>query len=235
MANTPREQTQQTQGVNPKDLRGIKKAPLRLVPPALVAGTAPVMALGAEKYGPMNWRQYAVKLSVYLEAMERHLAAVLDGEWLDPESGEPHIFHISACVGIIADAQVIGKLDEDWPPVAGGVMKMLAEQDRSPSRQFTEESKGIGGQPAWDMSDERPYPELEDVVKEVYAEPEQDHFTIKFKVPDIANVDPSRALEDYPQGEVAAGVELPIPGDRPARETGIYRRLDKMPEEEHLS
>ena len=119
------------EGVNPKDLIGVQKAPLRFVPPALLAACAPVMALGAQKYGLMNWRQYPVKLSVYLEAMQRHLVAALDGEWFDPESGEPHVAHVAACVGIILDAQAIGHLVKDWPPGDGGVAGMLAAQDRS--------------------------------------------------------------------------------------------------------
>lgn len=108
-----------TEGVNPKDLVGVRKAPLRLVPRALLIETAPVMALGAEKYGAYNWRRYPVKLSVYLEAIDRHLSAVLDGQWLDPESGRPHLAHVSACVGIILDARALGQLEEDWPPPAG--------------------------------------------------------------------------------------------------------------------
>ena len=123
--------TSKVQGVNPKDLLGIKKAPLRLVPPALTIETAPVMALGAAKYGPYNWREYPVKLSVYLEAIQRHLLAVLDGQWLDPESGRPHLAHISACAGIIFDAKEIGNLVDDWPVNEGPAAALLAEQDKS--------------------------------------------------------------------------------------------------------
>lgn len=118
-------------GVNPKDLIGVKKAPVRLVPPALVIGAAPVMALGAKKYGPYNWRDYPVKLSVYLEAIERHYLAVKDGQWLDPESGEPHVAHIASCVAIILDAQALGQLEEDWPTKPGAASDLLARQDGS--------------------------------------------------------------------------------------------------------
>jgi hypothetical protein len=112
--------------VNPKDLIGVTKAPLRLVPPALTIGVAPVMALGAKKYGPYNWREYPVKLSVYLEAIARHLLAVMDGQWLDPESGQPHIAHIAAGVGIILDAGATGNLVSDWPIFDGPAADLLA-------------------------------------------------------------------------------------------------------------
>jgi hypothetical protein len=117
--------------VNPKDLIGVTKAPLRLVPPALTIGVAPVMALGAKKYGAYNWRKYPVKLSVYLEAIERHLLAVMDGQWVDPESGQPHVAHIAAGVGIILDALATESLVEDWPIAHGPAAELLAAQAES--------------------------------------------------------------------------------------------------------
>lgn len=98
---------------NPKDLLGLKKAPLRLVPPALTIATAPVMALGAKKYGPYNWREKPVRFTVYLEAMLRHIYAILDGQTLDPESGRPHVAHVAACAGILLDADPLGQLVDD--------------------------------------------------------------------------------------------------------------------------
>ena len=117
-----------SEGVNPKDLIGAKKAPLRLVPPALTIEVARVMKLGAEKYGPYNWREYSVKLSVYLEAMLRHLLAAMDGEWEDPESGAPHVAHIAAGVAILLDAEANGSLIVDWPVFSGPAAALLAEQ-----------------------------------------------------------------------------------------------------------
>lgn len=115
--------------VNPKDLIGATKAPLGLVPPALVVSVAPVMALGAKKYGPYNWRDKQVKLSVYLEAMLRHTLAALDGQWADPESGEPHLAHVAAGVGIVLDAQAIGQLVDDVSErPKGAAPLLLAEQ-----------------------------------------------------------------------------------------------------------
>jgi hypothetical protein len=118
---------------NPKDALGIKKTPLRLVPPALVIWTAGVMATGRSKYGELydvsgydgaNWRDKKVRLSVYLEAIERHTLAVEDGEWLDPEDGMPHVAPISACVAIILDAKACGSLIEDLPPKGTAAAQM---------------------------------------------------------------------------------------------------------------
>jgi hypothetical protein len=118
---------------NPKDLIGATKAPLNLVPPALFIEVAPVMALGAKKYGPYNWRESKVKLSVYLTAILRHTLAALDGQWEDPESGRPHVAHVGAGVGIILDADASGQLIDDLPKPgpAAKLLAALAGQDGS--------------------------------------------------------------------------------------------------------
>jgi hypothetical protein len=118
---------------NPKDLLGIKKTPLRLVPPALSVWTAGVMATGRSKYGElydvwgydgMNWRMKAVRLSVYIEAIERHTLGVKDGQWFDEEDGMPHVAHISACVAIILDAWSCGSLILDVPALGTAAEQM---------------------------------------------------------------------------------------------------------------
>ncbi|MEY9242511.1 hypothetical protein ABIF27_003166 [Bradyrhizobium elkanii] len=38
------------------------------------------MKNGAKKYGPYNWRSNKVRMTIYIEAAQRHLAALLDGE-----------------------------------------------------------------------------------------------------------------------------------------------------------
>lgn len=109
----------QSGGLNPKDAIGRAKAPMHLVPPALYAPVAEVMRLGAEKYGPYNWRLEAVNLTVYLDAMKRHWDAVVDGQWLDAESKRPHLAHVAANCGIILDALKHHKLNVDLVTLKG--------------------------------------------------------------------------------------------------------------------
>lgn len=116
--------------LNPKDLVGVKKAPLRFVPPALVIEAAPALAVGAERYGPYNWRETEVRLSIYLEAVERHVLAYRDGQDRAEDTGIHHLGHAAACIAIILDAGAIGKLVDDRPP-PGGAAELLARQDRS--------------------------------------------------------------------------------------------------------
>lgn len=111
------DKTDKADNTNPKDLLGIKKVQLGLFPAAGSILGAAVMTNGAEKYGAYNWRKKNVRLTVYLDAMERHLLAIRDGQDNDLESGLPHIGHILANAAIIADAQNNDNLIDDRPTV----------------------------------------------------------------------------------------------------------------------
>ncbi len=104
-----------TEGVNPKDLLGIKKAQVNLVPPSSIIYQAYAMEDGAVKYGPYNWRDKKVKASVYVAAAMRHLMQWQDGEENAEDSGKPHLGHALACLGIIVDAVETGNLADDRP------------------------------------------------------------------------------------------------------------------------
>lgn len=101
---------------NPKTAFGAKKVPLELVPPSVEHALAEAFSLGAKKYGPYNWRENMVSSNVYYAAALRHLKAWWDGEDLDPESGFSHLSHVLACIGILVDANSIGKLNDNRPP-----------------------------------------------------------------------------------------------------------------------
>lgn len=100
---------------NPKDLLGIKKPQVGLLPGAGKIYGALAMQNGAQKYGPYNWRDKKVKMTIYLDAMERHILALRDGEDLAPDSKVPHLGHIIACAAILADAETGGFLIDDRP------------------------------------------------------------------------------------------------------------------------
>lgn len=105
----------ETDKTNPKDLLGISKVPLGLVPAAGKIYAAMAMADGAKKYGPYNWRDKKVRLTIYLDAIERHLIAYRDGEDCALDSKLPHLAHIIACGCILADAIEGGFLVDDRP------------------------------------------------------------------------------------------------------------------------
>ena len=100
---------------NPKDRIGVTKPQLNLVPPALLIWTAKAMENGAAKYGPFNWRDKKVKMTIYVAAALRHLLSLLDGEDTAQDSGLPHAAHAAACMGIILDAKECNCLIDDRP------------------------------------------------------------------------------------------------------------------------
>ena len=77
------------------------------------------MKLGADKYGPFNWRSKPVKAKTYVDAAIRHLLQWADGEELDEQSRASHLAHARACCGIILDAQTQGNLIDDRHKTGG--------------------------------------------------------------------------------------------------------------------
>lgn len=52
-----------------------------------------VLMYGADKYALDNWKKGLPKKEI-LDSMQRHMAALIDGQDTDEESGLPHIGHI---------------------------------------------------------------------------------------------------------------------------------------------
>lgn len=100
---------------DPKGEAGKLKCPLHLLPPTAMSQTAWVLALGAHKYGPWNWRGSKVEAMTYVGAIMRHLSAWTSGEDLDPESGKSHLAHIAAGCSILMDATHVGNLIDNRP------------------------------------------------------------------------------------------------------------------------
>lgn len=100
---------------NPKDAVGRRKVPLGLLPAAGKIHGALAAADGARKYGPYNWREHEVLLTIYLDAIERHVEALRDGQNLAPDSHVHHLGHVIACASIVLDALELGKLIDDRP------------------------------------------------------------------------------------------------------------------------
>jgi len=111
---------------NPKTRAGAAKpALISVIPTASLLHLGEVMKLGANKYGPFNWRETPVPAETYMDAAMRHLLSWQDGENKDPESGMSHLAHVMACMAIIIDAEENGMLDDNRPK-AGRVGEMIS-------------------------------------------------------------------------------------------------------------
>ena len=58
-----------------------------------LGGAVDVFSYGAKKYAEWNWAK-GMQWSVPLGCALRHVLAMLEGEALDPESGQPHLNHV---------------------------------------------------------------------------------------------------------------------------------------------
>jgi len=137
--------------MNPKDSVGAKKAPLGYVPPALVIGASEAMAVGAQKYGPFNWREQPVQYVTYLEAILRHLLALMDGQDRAEDTGIHHMKHIAAGAAIVLDALAAENIIDNRP-MRGPADDMLRALDMSGVKDALALTPPCGGDEACDGS-----------------------------------------------------------------------------------
>ena len=69
-----------------------EKPKYRLIYTSMMDYVSRVRSFGATKYpDPESWR--TTEPIQHMEAAERHIRAAMGGEWLDKESGLPHLAH----------------------------------------------------------------------------------------------------------------------------------------------
>lgn len=117
---------------NPKDLIGVTKAPVHLVPPVAIIECAAAFADGEVKYGAYNWRKYPVRQTVYIAAAMRHLLALLDGEDDASDSGVSHEGHVMSCMAVLCDARALGTLVDDRPTPGGAAAALERHRKATP-------------------------------------------------------------------------------------------------------
>ncbi|MFA5669984.1 MAG: dATP/dGTP diphosphohydrolase domain-containing protein [Balneolaceae bacterium] len=134
---------------NPKDIVGVRKAPMSTVSAAVMAEIGVGMLEGAVKYGRHNYRVVGVRASSYYDAAKRHIQAWWEGEDIDPDSGLNHIVKAITSLVVLRDAMIQNKMTDDRPPRSepfyDKLNKLAAEiidkyKDRNPIH-YTEENK----------------------------------------------------------------------------------------------
>jgi hypothetical protein len=104
---------------NPKDAIGSVKLPLHLWPAEASALGCLGMLEGALKYGRNNFISGdGVVLSIYMDALKRHVDAIMSGEDLSPDVLNLHFGNALSCLAIPVKALAHGKLvdDRDYSP-----------------------------------------------------------------------------------------------------------------------
>jgi hypothetical protein len=125
---------------NPKDAIGIKKVPYHLVPANVLGELALAFLEGARKYRAYNWRVAGVRASVYLDALDRHLKAWINGEDIDPDSGLSHLTKAMACLFILRDSMMVNNWVDDRPPkIKDGWVQELNKKAKEIIEKYPEE------------------------------------------------------------------------------------------------
>ena len=108
----------EVKATNPKDRVGVKKVPMSGMPINVLLECGLVKLHGDMKYGAYNWRDAGVRGSVYYDACIRHLAAWMEGEDIDPDSGLPHISHAITGLCVLRDSIIQENWTDDRPPAS---------------------------------------------------------------------------------------------------------------------
>lgn len=81
-----------------------------IIPTIMWEALSKVLSFGANKYSPENYKNEPVE--GYVDSMFRHFIAWRNGEYYDPESGLPHVYHMFANAGFISCLEEINKKKE---------------------------------------------------------------------------------------------------------------------------
>jgi hypothetical protein len=98
---------------NLKTTAALGKPRVTAIPPIALFAMGKAMADGEKKYGRFNWRPTGSTVSVFVDAMVRHLMAYYAGENYAPDSKIHHLGHIMAGCAILLDAELHGVLNDD--------------------------------------------------------------------------------------------------------------------------
>jgi hypothetical protein len=107
--------TGQTKETNPKDVIGMKKAPISTLSCAVLFEMGLGMLEGARKYGRHNYRAMGVNASVYYDATIGHLMDWFEGEDIDEDSGLNHVTKALTSLITLRDSMLMGNWVDDRP------------------------------------------------------------------------------------------------------------------------
>jgi hypothetical protein len=120
----------QMKPTNPKDAIGSGKLDIGLVPQTGIVIEALAFTEGGLKYGAHNYRAIGVRSSIYHAAALRHIFKWWNGEECDKKTGIPHLGSARACLNVILDAEMIGKLTDDRPPANPRLVARIDELEQ---------------------------------------------------------------------------------------------------------
>jgi hypothetical protein len=93
------------------------KPSMSLLPRAGKIAAVKAFEVGREKYGRDAWRKNPMEWSRLIDAAQRHLDALAEGEDFDPQDGQPHEGAVIACMMFLAEYRISNpELDDRFKP-----------------------------------------------------------------------------------------------------------------------
>ena len=126
---------------NPKESLGLSNIPMNLLSPIACAYGSIGKLNGKLKYGLSNYNGTKVIMSIYIDAVRRHLDAFMSGEECDPADNVPHMAAILANVDIILCARAADTLIDDRPLIKGYREEMTKLKELVPMLQELHKGK----------------------------------------------------------------------------------------------
>ena len=111
---------------NLKTAVAMGKPGITAVPPVALFALGAAMQDGVNKYEKYNWREAGATVSIFVDAMARHLFAYYSGEDHASDSKIHHLAHLMAGSAILLDAELHGKLNDDR--MAGEIKPEIIKQ-----------------------------------------------------------------------------------------------------------
>lgn len=92
------------------------KPKISLIPQEALWGMAQALTYGSNKYGMYNFKE-GIAYTRLADAAYRHLSAFMNGEDIDEESGNNHLFHAMASLAMLTYMQAERKdMDDRYKP-----------------------------------------------------------------------------------------------------------------------
>lgn len=104
------------------------KPSITLIPKEALWGCAEAFTFGAQKYGRHNFRE-GIDYSRLADAAYRHISAFMEGEDIDMESGNNHLYHALASLSMLVYMQEHKKEHDDRYKSEAAQVELTTNED----------------------------------------------------------------------------------------------------------